>query len=587
MTDWDRELRADEEADHTASPPPPEPPSEEEGGSLIDRSARLPLNDYGNGQRLVIHFGEDLMFVPRIGWFAWDGKVWAQDFDGMGVRRVAHKIPAIIAEEATRRKFSDRDAAILKAARDGEGEYQRLLLLPTLDEAQTGERTRLRELIDSAAKVKARDAKLRAEHGRFAKSAGNSAKITNMLMEAEPYVERRVDALNTDPMVVNCETGTLAFVRDAEAEQWSDGGQVWRVDLQPHARDDLITKMMPVEFDPQAQCPEFDAFLARIQPLPAMRAFLQRWFGYSLTGLTDEQKLVFFHGAGRNGKSTLVDLIARILGEYAASVPIESLTGTEQRKGSDATPDLVRVIGARMVRASEPEEGIRFKEATVKSFTGGEPILIRKMREEFVEVEPIFKLTISGNHKPNVRGTDDGIWRRILLVPFAVQIPREEVDPLLPKKLWAERSGVLNWILEGTRQFLAGGLQEPAEVLDATAEFRDDSDPVRTFLLDCCLVTGDASDVEIGRDLTEAFQTWQKDQGGAPWGARTVSLRFSEKAGVHTDPKTLATYAKHKMTATSGYAGIVLKSEMRARLDEVRRGHGDGRSRRGDEEEFA
>ncbi|MFT3973308.1 MAG: phage/plasmid primase, P4 family [Amaricoccus sp.] len=584
--DWDRELRSAEGDGASADPPPPEPPrpSDEDDGSLIDRSARLPLNDYGNGQRLVLHFGDDLMFVPRLGWFVWNGKVWAQDFDGMGVRRVAHKIPSLIAEEATRRRFSDRDAAILKAAREGEAEYQRLLLLPELDEAQTGERTRLRDLLESAAKVKARDAKLRAEHARFAKSAGNTSKITNMLLEAEPYVERRVDALNTDSMVANCETGTLAFGRDREAEQWTEG-QAWRVDLRPHRREDMITKLMPVEFDPAAKCPDFDAFLARIQPEMTMRAFLQRWFGYSLTGLTNEQKLVFFHGAGRNGKSTLVDIVARIIGDYATSVPIESLTGTEQRKGSDATPDLVRVIGARMVRASEPEEGIRFKEATVKSFTGSEPLLIRKMREEFVEIDPIFKLTISGNHKPNVRGTDDGIWRRILLVPFAVQIPRDEVDPLLPKKLWDERTGVLNWLLEGARQFLAGGLQEPAEVLDATAEFRDDSDPVRTFLLDCCTVTGDAGDFEVGRDLTEAFQVWQKDQGGAPWGARTVSLRFSEKAGVHTDPKTLATYSKRKTAATSGYAGIALRSEMRARLDEVRRGHAGG-DRRGDDEEF-
>lgn len=585
---WEEELQGDDRPeDHAPAPPDPPAPTGDDDGSPIERSARLPLNDYGNGQRLVIHFGDDLMFVPRIGWFCWNEQVWAQDFDGMAVRKTAHAIPPLIAEEALLRKVSDRDAAVLEAASAAKRPLKLLEAIPAADrdETQKSEMERLEALMKSADRIRVREAKLRAEHLRFGKSAGNSSKITNMLQEAEPYVQRRVDELNTDPMVVNCQTGTLAFTRDAQAEQWTEG-QVWHVAVREHNRDDLITKMMPVEFDPEAVCPEFDAFLERIQPLPAMRAFLQRWFGYSLTGLTNEQKLVFFHGAGRNGKSTLVDLIAKILGEYATTVPIESLTGNEQRKGADATPDLVRLPGSRMVRASEPEEGIRFKEAEVKRFTGGEPVLIRKMREEFVEIEPEFKLTISGNHKPNVRGTDDGIWRRILLVPFAVQIPRDEVDPVLPKKLWAERAGILNWLLAGACAFLAGGLQEPAEVVDATTEFRDDSDPVRTFLLDCCSVTGDAGDFEVGRDLTEAFQVWQKDQGGAPWGARTVGLRFSEKAGTHTDPKTLATYSKRKTAATSGYGGIALKREMRERLDEVRRGQGGGRGRGAEEEEF-
>lgn len=129
-------------------------------------------------------------------------------------------------------------------------------------------------------------------------------------------------------------------------------------------------------------------FLERIQPEPEMRAFLQRWFGYSLTGLTNEQKLVFLHGGGRNGKSTLVDLVAKMMGEYATSMPIETLTGSETRKGSDATPDLVRLPGARMVRASEPEKGVQFKEALIKLLTGGEPIMVRRMRRNSLKSIP-------------------------------------------------------------------------------------------------------------------------------------------------------------------------------------------------------
>lgn len=584
---WDEALQGG--VDPAAPAPPDEPPGPSDEASPLDRSARLPLNDYGNGQRLMVHFGEDLMFVPRLGWHAWTGKVWAQDFDGMGVRRIAHRVPPLILEESVRLSLSARDKEILRAARDGADALTALELVASAERTpeQTMELGRLRALAVRAEKVAEGGRKRRAEHARFAKSAGNSSKITNMLCEAEPYAEKPIEALNVDPLVVNCETATLAFVRDAYDAAWTGGPGAWVVAARPHDRADLITKMMPVAYDPLAACPEFLRFLERIQPSAEMRAFLQRWFGYSMTGLITEQKLVFFHGVGRNGKSTLVDLVARIFGEYAASVPIESLTGTEQRKGGDATPDLVRVINARMVRASEPEEGIRFREATVKSFTGGEPLLVRRMREEFVETPAKFKLTISGNHKPNVRGTDEGIWRRILLVPFAVQIPREEVDPLLGDKLWAERSGILTWLLAGLADFLDAGLREPPEVTDATAEFRDDSDPVRSFLMDACEVTGEPGDFELARDLIEAFQVYQKDQGGAPWGNRAAGLRISEKAGGYTDPKTGATYARRRTGATSGYAGIRLGRDMRERLDQVRgemarRSGGGGGGRSGD-----
>jgi putative DNA primase/helicase len=206
-TNWDEALGAQE----AGGAPPPEPPPPSDEASPLDKSAQQPLNDYGNGQRLVIHFGADLMFVPRIGWFAWNGKVWAQDFDGMGVRRVAHRIPKIIAEEATRSKYSARDAAILKAASEAEAAYEALLARPRAELAaeEMAEMLRLRELIDSSKKAKDRSAKQRGEHARFGKSSGNSSKITNMLQEAEPYAETRIDALNTDPMVVNCETATL------------------------------------------------------------------------------------------------------------------------------------------------------------------------------------------------------------------------------------------------------------------------------------------------------------------------------------------------------------------------------------------
>ena len=603
---WDRELNEEADSERGAAggngapgdddggvPPPLDgPPHEGPEESPIERASRLPLNDFGNGQRMIVHFGDDLMFVPRVGWFVWDGRVWGEDRDVLRVRKLAHQIPKLIAREAYDLALDPADQALVEAAELAAGDLDALRLKAPRDRTPW-ENSELRRIEALCRRADMLIDGLRKKQGarlRHAKSAGNSGPINNMLQESGPYVARQVPDLNKDPLVINTESGVLELVEEVDGHDaaWAESPPTRRyvVRTRPHDRADLITKMMPVEFVPDATCPRFMTFLEEIQPEAEMREFLKRWFGYTLTGLTSEQKLVFLHGAGRNGKSTVVDLIARMMGEYATSIPIESLTGTEQRKGADATPDLVRVPGARMVRASEPEEGLRFKEAMVKLLTGGEPIMIRKMREEFIEVEPIFKLTISGNHKPNVRGTDEGIWRRILLVPFAQQIAKEAVDPLLPRKLWDERSGILNWLIAGALDFLNGGLREPDEVKQATAEFRDDSDPVGVFLGDACEVTGESSDFVLVRDLIDAFRFYQREQGQAEWGNRAISLRLNEKAEAYVDPKTSMRFARRKTAAANGFSGIRLVWEFKERFQKSKAGFASDPPPEGDVGEF-
>ena len=348
-----------------------------------------------------------------------------------------------------------------------------------------------------------------------------------------------------------------------------------------------ITKLMPVAYDPKAQRKRFDAFLERVQPDPVMRAFLQRWLGYSMSGLTGEQKFCFWYGSGANGKSVLADTIARLFGDYAATAKIESLTGTNRRGGGDATPDLVPLMNARLVRASEPEQGQRLQESVIKELTGGEPILVRSLHADFVEVKPIFKLTISGNHKPDIRGTDDGIWRRVLLVPFDVQIPPAERDEGLVDKLVGEGPGILNWLIEGLLDYLENGLQEPQAVLDATLDYRADSDPIGTFLRDACVVSGDPADFVTARDLMDGFNLWLDQKGEGMWGDRTVSLKFKNLAGRYRDPGTTRTYVPGKRRVT-GYTGVRFQDFFQREFDEAPRnakGHPVARSSRfsGDE----
>jgi putative DNA primase/helicase len=539
--------------------PPPEAPVEE-GPTTIERCALLPLNDYGNGCRFIEHFGEDIIFAPRVGYFRWTGKVWRQDEDKLLVRSLAHKVADCILEEVQALALEPWEIDAIGAQGSAKVE---LAALTNKEDLTGAERLRIKALRETVelgdAARKALGTRKRA-HRQHAKMAGNTASINNMLTEGQVQVAVPLEDMNTDPLAINTESGVIYFRKEAcPVEAARDRYvEVWGHVLEPHKRENRISKMMPVDIDPAATCPEFLKFLTQIMPSEEMRDFIQRWFGYTLTGLTTEQKLAFFHGGGRNGKSTLVDVIARIMADYATTVPIESLTGADQRKGSDATPDLVRLPGARMVRASEPEQGQRMKEAIIKALTGGEPILIRRMQQEFVEITPEFKLTISGNHKPDIRGSDDGIWRRVLLVPFEVQIPEADVDMFLSGKLWAERAGIMNWLLDGALSYLSSGLRAPGSVIDATKVYREESDPLRFFLQTECDITGASEDFIKARDLIAGFQYWQAEAGNDPYGKRHVSTQLRQRAGTHKDPETGATFSPLKRSDT-GYVGIKFK----------------------------
>ncbi|MGR3758169.1 MAG: DNA primase family protein [Tranquillimonas sp.] len=569
--------------DPPADPGAPEDALPPELAEKLPIGRNFPLNDYGNGRRLLLYCGDDMLFVPRLGWYRWDGKRWRADEDEIEVRRDAQKIAGLIEAELAHLIRPEEQATIeagraarprlaeLRSAqmRAGKGED-----LPAEDLAELA---RLTDIVDRAGRVEGLVARRRQSHRNHAKASGNTSKISNMLQEARTGKVTPVAELNRDKLSLNCENGVLHFHVDLHDVEWGAKRPGWLVDLDPHHRRQRITKLVPVPYDPDAECPAFLDFLETVQPDPDIRGFLQRWFGYCLTGLTTEQKLAFFYGGGRNGKSTLVDAVAGIMADYGTTIPIETLTGAEQRKGSDATPDLVRLPGARFVRASEPEQGQRMKEALIKALTGGEAIMIRRMQQEFVEVVPEFKLTISGNHRPEIRGADDGIWRRVLLVPFTVQIPKEDVDPTLPETLKRERPGILRWMVEGCLDYLQGGLREPDAVLEATEEYRHDSDPLRVFLLEECTIGGAAAaHFEKARDLADAFNAWLLSRGESVWGRRTVATQLKLRANTVKTAEGHV-FSPHKISDT-GYLGIELSEEARDRIarfgDELRAGAG-------------
>jgi putative DNA primase/helicase len=524
----------------------------------LRKAALLPINDLGNGQRFVLHFGDDVIFVPRVGWHVWDGRVWQIDPDMIKARAKAQRLSELVLAEVPYLLLSDEKMRHIAQEKDLRQERETIELQRDddgkLSDVAESRLTRISMELASIEKLKVSLSKIRTAHRTFARSTGNTGKIKAAMVEAEVPLAVRVEDLDTRPLDVNTESCVIRFTMTPRPGTFP----IVDVESIPHERTLRMTKIMAAEYDPSALAPTFHQFLDRIQPDPNMQAFLQRWFGYSMLGLTNEQALAFFYGMGANGKSALTDLMAKLMGSYAATAKIESLTGQNRRSGGDATPDLINIVAARMVRASEPEKGVQWQEGLIKQLTGGEPILVRALNENFFEATPIFKLTIGGNHAPDIRGMDDGIWRRLMIVPFNVQIPKAERDPLIVQRMMSEAPGILNWLIEGARSYLEAGLAPPSEVSKATDELRQDADPYGKFLDDACVVTGNPEDSISTRELMLCFQFWQMRRGETPFKDRTVSVNMKDHSRRWRSPKTGKQFSARETGRFNGYDGLRL-----------------------------
>jgi putative DNA primase/helicase len=358
------------------------------------------------------------------------------------------------------------------------------------------------------------DEKVRPRLSQHAvKSEGAHAiKAMIYLAQSEPGMALAPNDLDANPWLLNVKNGTINL-RDGT--------------FYPPRREDLLTKLAPVEYDPMAKCPTWDNFLSRIMDdSEEMIEFLQRSIGYALTGDVSEQCLFFFYGTGANGKTTFLNTIQEMLGDYAKSAAPDLLV----KKHGDSHPtDRADLQGSRFVVTVEVEAGKQMAEALVKQLTGGDKIKARFMRQDLFEFPPTFKLFFAANHKPPIRGTDYAIWRRIRLVPFNVTIPDSEQDKRLPEKLKEELPGILVWAVKGCLAWWKNkDLGIPKEVEKATSTYRSEMDVLEIFLKDNCVI-GNKNKVKAG-ELYEVYSKWC-DQNGerAKLNNRDFSQRLKEK----------------------------------------------------------
>jgi len=543
----------------------------DEEREIVALCAAEPEHDIGNARRLLIWAGADVRHVTHVGWHAFDGRRWKEDESGAIVRRIAHRAAEAIYDEASMLALSPRQQEVLDAARIAREMLAQPYDARSLDRdellALTADRKLWADQVAAGEEMSELLAAMRDSRRRHAKSSCGTSKLNAMLTEAQAYRPAAVGDLNTDLYAFNVENGTLRFIGEEDPESEPDDPRVvWRVELHPHRREDLITKLAPVPYLPDAPRPKrWENFLARVQPSPDMRLYLKRLVGYAILGLNTEQMIAFFYGIGRNGKSTFVDTLTRIFADYAVTLSIDSFAGEDRRSGSEATPDLARLPGARLVAASEPESGVRFKEALIKRLTGGEPLAVRRLHQDFFEFDPQFTLIVSGNHKPVIIGNDDGIWRRIHLVPWNEQISKDEVDKQLPRKLLQEAPGILRWAVEGALDFLnSRGLHPPREILDATQEYREEEDPVGSFIRNACDVTGDDRDQEKPFDLFCAYERYAQASGTVKVKDTTFYRRLPDAARrtwPSPDGETMRQFHKAKSNGTPVYRGIRIRDE--------------------------
>lgn len=368
-------------------------------------------------------------------------------------------------------------------ARDETGEVERRAKSVLLD-----------MLAEAAALPTQEERKLLAGHAIKSEQA-NRLRAMIDVARSEKGVAISHTALDQQPMKLPLRNGTLDLATGK---------------LGPHDPGHLMTKLVDIAYDPDAECPIWHNTLSVIfGGDQSVIEYMKRAVGYSLTGDTSEQCLHFCHGTGANGKSTIFDVMGHLAGEYGQQA--DFTTFLERRHDSGPSNDVARLAGARLVRSSEIGDQKKLNEGLVKSLTGGDTITARFLFSEHFEYVPQFKLWFAANHKPIIRGTDYAIWRRIRMIPFEVTIKDEQRDDALPKKLRAELSGILRWAVEGCQEWLAEGLRPPVRVLTATAAYQTESDIIATFISECCEV--DSGSEVAGGKLYTTYKRWAQDNG--------------------------------------------------------------------------
>jgi putative DNA primase/helicase len=440
------ELMASRANDANPDPWPPELRFEETSD---------PCTDAANAQRFALQFGRDLLFVDPWGWMRWDGNCWREG--KQYANRCAQELGAVIRNESIAESVSASNTEMGRSARDSAQKNAEALL-------------------------------------KWAKVSESLQRIEAALKLASSHIYVKSSEMDRHPWLLNCANGTL---------------DLHSGELQPARRHDLITKSTHVAYDPAAKCPTFDKAIFDVccGDRDLVR-YLQRLFGYCLTGNNSEQKMFIFNGSGANGKDTTLTAVQHAMGDYAGLAAPGLLIQTHNERHPTEVADLA---GMRLAIASESNEQGRLNEVAVKRYVGSEKLKARLMRQDFFDFPVQFKLILMTNHRPVIAGDDYGIWRRLNLVPFNATFKGENRDKNLPTKLDKELPGILRWCVEGCMEWQRAGLDPPEIVRQATDQYKADQDILRDFFAENCVFKPTAQ--VTSKALFRRYQDWCDDNG--------------------------------------------------------------------------
>lgn len=463
--------------------------------------AHYDLSDSGNAARFIVRHGARFLYLRGADWMVFTGTHWerhggatlAQLAAEQTVQSIDDEIEALEKAHRLHDEF-DAWAAAKPAARRGMGEVHRIA-------------------VDIA---KLRDWRTRS---------GQVTRLRGMLAIAADHLTVDIEAFDSDPYALNVQNGTLRFFTNRKVE----GRPVWDVRLDPHNPADRISRICKVAWKKEAPCALWESHLLRTMPDHTERRFLQRMLGYTCLGLTKEQCFFLWQGRGGDGKSLTANTVRRVLGSYAETADVQTFLEEKngQRSAAQASPDLARLAGAtRFVSTSEPPRGSRLKEGLIKQATGGAPLTARHLQRDLFTFIPAFKLVIECNARPAIGGSDDGIWRRVVFIPWRVQLQRHEMDVELEAKLTAEHEGVLAWLVDGVIKYLDRGLDPPVTIESAHADYKKGSNSFREWMEDYTVF--DAEHVALMSDLYKSFSTAMEDMGIEPMNQRAFGNALSD-----------------------------------------------------------
>ena len=365
----------------------------------------------------------------------------------------------------------------------------------------SGEIKKLADIICEDIKREAfmeQDDKTQADMLKWANKTSSSKGKENMIKEAQHLegIPASPDDFDRFTDYLNCQNG-IVNLRNGE--------------LIPHDTEFMMSKICMSEYDTSDAKPEmWLKFLDDVTNHDkGLQEYIQRCVGYSISGSNREQCAYFLYGMGNNGKSTFLDTISDLLGGYSNNTQPETVM--MQKWGSNgASSDIARLKSARFVTCEEPTEGVRLNEGLLKQLTGGSKVTCRFLYGDEFEYTPEFKIWIATNHKPIVRGTDLGIWRRIKLIPFEVNIPKEKVDKMLKYKLRKEFPQILHWAVEGCIKWQQEGIEEPECVQEAIKEYKVEMDLLASFMEQCIIIDYEHGDKIMASDLFGLYSKWAK-----------------------------------------------------------------------------